>query len=242
MLARPMAERLRAETPQPTRPDRPEGRRPGERGRVLAFGAARLAIVGFFRVYWRVRISGREHIPATGPVVVAPIHRSGVDFVLAGMVTRRRVRFLVKHTVWRYPFLGSFLAFMGAIAVERGTADRVALRAVEDALRAGEPVVIFPEGTRQSGDAVAPLFDGVAYVAGRTGAPIIPVGIGSSAAALPPGSRLIAPARVTVVVGPPLPPLPTADGRVARSRVRQQTAALAAALQAAFDEARGARP
>src|SRR4051794_15351198 len=163
MLARRMAERRRAETP-PTRPGRPGGRRPGGRGRVLAFGAARLAIVAFFRVYCRVRISGREHVPATGPFVVAPIHRSGVDFVLAGMVTRRRVRFLVKHTVWRYPLLGPFLVFMGAIPVERGTADRAALRAVEDALRAGEPVVIFPEGTRQPGDTVAPLFDGVAYV------------------------------------------------------------------------------
>jgi 1-acyl-sn-glycerol-3-phosphate acyltransferase len=236
MLARRMAERRRTETPRPIRPDR----RPGERGRVLAFGAARLAIVGFFRVYWRVRISGREHVPATGPFVLAPVHRSGVDFVLAGMVTRRRVRFLVKHTVWRYPFLGSFLAFMGAVPVERGTADRAALRAIEDALRAGEPVVIFPEGTRQAGDTVAPLFDGVAYVAQRTGAPIIPVGIGGSAAAMPPGSRFIAPARVTVVVGAPVPPVVMANGRVARSQVRDQTAGLATALQAAFDEARGA--
>jgi 1-acyl-sn-glycerol-3-phosphate acyltransferase len=221
--------------------DRRVERRGAEQFRVLAFRGARLAIVAFFRVYWRVRIHGRERVPAAGPFIVAPIHRSGVDFILAGMVTRRRVRFLVKHTVWRYPFLGSFLAFMGAIPVERGTADRSAIRAIEDALRAGEPVVIFPEGTRQAGDTVAPLFDGVAYVAQRTGAPVIPVGIGGSAAAMPPGARVIAPARVTVVVGAPVPPGEIVNGRVARSQVRDQTAVLATALQAAFDEARGAR-
>jgi 1-acyl-sn-glycerol-3-phosphate acyltransferase len=216
------------------------GDRPARPGRlaVVAYGVVRGAIVGFFRLYWRVRLTGREHVPIEGPFVVAPIHRSGVDFILVGMITRRRVRFMVKHTVWRYPMLGRFLQAMGAIPVDRGTADRAALRAIEDALRAGEPVVIFPEGTRQSGDVVAPLFDGVAYLSQRTGAPILPLGIAGSDAAMPRGSRLIRPARVNIVVGPPVPATAGASGRVSRREIREGTAALVQGLQIAYDEAR----
>ena len=202
------------------------------------FRVVRTTIVGFFRRYWRVRIDGLEHVPATGPFIVAPVHRSNVDFILAAMVTTLRVRFMVKHTVWRVPLLGPVIETLGAIPVERGTADRAAIRAIEDALRAGEPVVVFPEGTRQSGTTVGALFDGVAYLGQRTGAPIVPVGIAGSADAMPTGSWLIRPVRVAVAVGPPVPPPTGGEGRVTRRDIREQTSRLASSLQDALDEAR----
>jgi 1-acyl-sn-glycerol-3-phosphate acyltransferase len=203
----------------------------------ICFWITRGAVVGVFRLYWRVRIVGGDHVPAAGAFIVAPVHRSNVDFIAAAMVTTRRVRFLVKHTVWKVAPLGWAVGAMGAIPVERGTADRAALRTVEAALRAGEPVVIFPEGTRQSGATVRDLFDGVAYVSQKTGAPIVPVGIAGTAEAMPAGSRWIRPARVTVVIGEPVAPAPS-EGRVSRRQVREQTEALAVAVQDAFDAAR----
>ncbi|MEY4251507.1 MAG: hypothetical protein RL691_388, partial [Actinomycetota bacterium] len=70
------------------------------------------------------------------------------------------------------------LSALGAFPVTRGSADREALKRCIAVLEAGEPLVLFPEGTRQSGPIVQPLFDGAAYVAVKAGVPIIPVGIG----------------------------------------------------------------
>ena len=74
--------------------------------------------------------------------------------------------------------------------VERGTADRAALRALEDALAAGSPVAMFPEGTRQSGPEIGELFAGAAFLAIKLGVPIVPVGIGGSEHILPKGKLL----------------------------------------------------
>jgi 1-acyl-sn-glycerol-3-phosphate acyltransferase len=122
--------------------------------------------------------------------------------------------------------------------VNRGTADRDALRRCIEVVEGGEPLVIFPEGTRQSGPIVQPLFEGAAYVAARTGVPIVPVGIGGSEGAMPKGSKMIRPVRVHIVVGEPLlPPPPGPSGRAPRSAVHDLTERLAARLQELFDQA-----
>jgi 1-acyl-sn-glycerol-3-phosphate acyltransferase len=200
------------------------------------FWLMRGLLAGFFRIYCRVRVDGLGRVPSSGAFIVAPVHRSNIDFILAAMVTKRRVRFMVKHTVWRVPLLGRFIEMLGAFPVERGTADRAAMRVLEDALRAGEPVVIFPEGTRRSGNVVGPLFDGVAYVSTRTGVPIVPVGIAGSAHVMPKGARFLHPARVVVSVGEPVVPA-ASSGRLSRKQVREHTASLTSALQRAFDQA-----
>jgi 1-acyl-sn-glycerol-3-phosphate acyltransferase len=122
--------------------------------------------------------------------------------------------------------------------VHRGTPDREALRRCEAALRGGEPVVLFPEGTRQSGPTVQPLFEGAAFVAARAGVPIVPVGIGGSEWAMPKGKRGIRPVKVAMVVGPPLAaPGRPVGGRVSRRAVAETSAVLHKQLQALFDEA-----
>jgi 1-acyl-sn-glycerol-3-phosphate acyltransferase len=97
---------------------------------------------------------------------------------------------------------------------------------------------MFPEGTRQSGPIVEHVFDGVAYLALRTGTPIVPVGIGGSERALPRGSKLIRPVKVALVIGAPIPVAAPAPGeRVPRRAVKELTAQLTAELQRLFDEA-----
>ena len=116
-------------------------------------------------VVTRVRIIDRHKVPATGAFILAPIHRSNIDSPLASAVTRRRMRFMGKDSLWKVRPVGWVLSALGGFPVSRGTADREALKRCIAVLESGEPLVLFPEGTRQSGPKVHPLFDGAAYVA-----------------------------------------------------------------------------
>ncbi len=189
------------------------------------------------RLYWRVEIRGRDKIPSSGAYVIAPVHRSNIDTLLAGCLTRRRIRFMGKDSLWKYKWSGALFSSLGAFPVHRGTPDREALRTCEAAVRAGEPAVLFPEGTRQSGPTVQPLFEGAAFVAARAGVPIIPVGIGGSEWAMPKGSNRIRPVKVVMVVGDPMPaPERSAGSRVSRRAVAELTSELHVRLQALYDE------
>jgi 1-acyl-sn-glycerol-3-phosphate acyltransferase len=129
------------------------------------------------------------------------------------------------------------LSALGAFPVTRGSADREALKRCIAVLEAGEPLVLFPEGTRQSGPIVQPLFDGAAYVAVKAGVPIIPVGIGGSERVMPKGSKMIYPRKCVLVVGEPIIAAMDETGRVPRSAVKDVTSRLYEDLQRLFDEA-----
>ena len=194
--------------------------------------------VAFCRLYWRETVEGLEHVPE-GPFVLAPVHRSNIDTPLVAAVTRRRMRYMGKESMWKYRLLGWIFTALGGFPVRRGVADREAMRRCVEVLRGGEPLVVFPEGTRQAGPLVQPLFEGAAYLAIRTGVPIVPVGIGGSERAMPKGSKVLRPVKVHVIVGEPLVPV-TGEGttRASRRAVREVTDRLRADLQRLFDEAR----
>jgi 1-acyl-sn-glycerol-3-phosphate acyltransferase len=189
-----------------------------------------------------VEIRGKENVPSTGAYVIAPVHRSNIDTLLSGCLTHRRIRFMGKDSLWKYRWSGALFGSLGAFPVHRGTPDREALRRCEDAVRGGEPVVLFPEGTRQAGPKVHPLFEGAAFVAARAGVPILPVGIGGSEWAMAKGRKFVSPVKVVMVVGPVIVPPERAPGdRVPRRVVSELTATLFEQLQVLFDQAlRGA--
>lgn len=190
------------------------------------------------RLIWRVEILDREKLPRSGAYVIAPVHRSNIDTLLAGCLTRRRIRFMGKDSLWKYRWSGALFSSLGAFPVHRGTPDREALRRSEEAVLEGEPVVLFPEGTRQSGPKLHPLFEGAAFVAARAGVPLVPVGIGGSEWAMPKGSRRVNPVKVVMVVGDPIIPPARQEGeRLPRRAVREMTDRLAVDLQALFDRA-----
>ena len=203
----------------------------------LWYALIRGIVAGFCRLFWRLSVTGQENIPKSGPFILAPVHRSNVDFAIAAAVTPRWMRYLAKDSIWKLG-LGRIWESLGAIPVARGTADRPAMRALEEAIERGEPVVMFPEGTRQSGPVVQPLFDGTAYIASRTRVPIIPVGIGGSEKAMPKGSKLLRPVKIAAVVGTPIVPEAREVGaRVPRRAVTDLTAKLKDEVQRLFDEA-----
>jgi len=196
-------------------------------------------ILALCKILFRLRVEGKENFPP-GPFILSPVHRSFIDTPIAGMVTGRRLRFMGKESLWENKPLGALLSVLGGFPVERGTADRTALRAATDVLSLGEPLVMFPEGTRRSGDRVRreDMLDGPAFVAARAGVPIVPVGLGGTVRALPAGSVIPRPRRVVVVVGNPIPPPSRIDGRLPRRAVSEHTDRLFDQLGDLYVEAR----
>lgn len=205
---------------------------------MILYRVVRALVVGICRLLFRETFEGRENVPTDRPFVLAPVHRSFLDFALVAGVTKRRMRYMGKAELWKHPLGGRFLEALGAFPVHRGAADREALNTSIAVVDAGEPLVLFPEGTRQKGPVVEPLFEGAAYVAARTGVPIVPVGIGGSERALQKGKKLPRPVKVHVVVGAPIePPARSESGRVSRRSVHELTEQLRVEVQRLFDEA-----
>ena len=204
----------------------------------VAYVLVRDLLLILCKLYFRVTVSGREHLPATGPYIIAPVHRSNIDTPLSAFVTRRRVRFMGKDSLWKQKHVGAFLSLLGGFPVTRGAADVEALKRCVAVLDAGEPLVMFPEGTRQSGATLHPLFEGPAYVALKRGVPIVPVGIGGTERVMRKGSKMIWPHKCHVSIGAPIVVEHGGNGRVDRERMTQITAELASRLQTVFDDAR----
>ena len=189
--------------------------------------------------WFRPKVLGKEHVPATGPVILAPVHRSFADFGFAAFCTKRKLFFMTKDELWKNKWLGRLLLSVGAFPVHRESADREAFQRAEEVLKKGSVLVLFPEGTRREGPVIADLMEGAAFLSARTAAPIVPIGIGGSDLAMPKGSVIPKPRTIQVVVGPAIPPpARTGGGRVSRSAVHAATAALVPKLQAVYDEAK----
>ncbi len=120
-------------------------------------------------------IDGLEHFPASGPAILMINHIAFVDpIVVLGCLPRNIVP-MAKAEVYRYPIWGIFPWLWQVIPVHRGEVDRTALRLAQRVLQAGEVVLLAPEGTRSP--ALQTGKEGVAYLASRTGAPVIPVAV-----------------------------------------------------------------
>lgn len=195
-------------------------------------------VAGLSWVLFRPRVTGRENIPATGPVLIAPIHRSNLDFAFTLFMSRRKVFFMAKDTIFKAPLVGALLRHLGAFPVHRGAADREAMALSEEVLRRGYALVMFPEGTRRDGPDVEPLHDGAMFVAARTGATVVPVGVGGTERVLPKGAKVPRPVRVRIVVGPPIEP-PRAAGRVSRSAISAKTEDLRRELESVYHQSLG---
>lgn len=203
----------------------------------IAYHTVRTIVTVFCRVWCRMSIEGRENFPESGPFILAPTHRSIIDSPVASGVYRKRMRFMGADKWWSNRYFGKLLTALGGFPVSRGTADREALRRCIAVIEGGEPLVLFPEGERKSGPLVQPLFEGAAYVAMKTGVPIVPVGIGGSERVMPKGGRFIYPRKMHVIIGPALTMPHTDSPKEQRAAARQLTTELHAELQRLFDAA-----
>ena len=215
--------------------------------RVLAIWATRRAQVlywvlrGLIRVvgrfYLRTRIVGVERLKVEGAFIIAPVHRSNLDGPLVNSRCPQKVRSLAKIEMFKGRVGTWISAMIGSFPVHRGAGDRRTLQAAIGLLRQGEPLLVFPEGTRHSGREVGEIFGGAAFLAARTGVPILPVGIAGTEEAMPPKAKFLRRVPVSIVIGEPLLPPDLDNGRLSSHQRHDFTDRLREAMQSAMDEA-----
>ena len=180
------------------------GRRASKDKNLLPFSAPTYAQVrrvfsDWVHAVYQLEVVGADRLPVSGPAVVAPNHASVLDGIVLGAALSRELRFLAKAELWRSRLLAWMLDGLDAIRIKRGCGDHLALARMQQALDAGQAVVIFPQGAIR-GDRV--WHRGAARVALATGAPLVPVRLVGTAQALSRG-RIGFP-RLRVIVGEPI--------------------------------------
>ena len=136
-------------------------------------------VTPFVRIFVRVRVEGREHIPRRGPVILASNHRSFLDSIFIPLVVRRRVTFVAKAEYFDDAKTAWFFRSCGQIPIRRegGSASERALSSATEVLRAGKVFGIYPEGTRTRDGLLHRGHTGVARLALRCNVPIVPIGL-----------------------------------------------------------------
>ncbi len=159
--------------------------------RWLWFQLARLICGIWFKLFYRLRISGQEHMPLTGPVLIVANHQSFLDPVIIGLATGRRpAHMLARSNLFKPFFMGWLLKSLNGVPVERGTADLASMRRCIEILKEGTSLAIFPEGTRTEDGELLPLKAGTLLIARRAGAVILPLAIAGSFEAWPRSRKL----------------------------------------------------
>lgn len=166
-------------------------------GRIFASSMTRVTTLGAL-----------DSIPQDGPLILASNHASNLDGPIVGswLMPRlgRRIHWMGKKELFAWPFLGWLAAHGGVHPVDRSKADVEAFRLASRILADGGVLFVFPEGTRSPTGALQEARDGVAVLALRSGAPIVPIGIAGSHKVWPKGQKLPHPGgRVTARIGDP---------------------------------------
>jgi 1-acyl-sn-glycerol-3-phosphate acyltransferase len=178
----------------------------------------------YLRLFFRIQVEGKEHIPRRGKLLLAANHVSAYDPPLVGCVVPRVLYFLAKKELFRNPLLGALLRFYHCIPVDRSGFSHTTLRQINRLLSAGEAILLFPEGTRSRSGQVERGKNGVGMIAAMNQANVVPVRLEGLLGVR--GSLLRRP-RIKVVFGPALSIIPfMQNGRADKEIYQKITAAV----------------
>ena len=156
---------------------------------------------------YRLRVSGREHVPAKGGAVIAANHCSYLDPpVLAGCSNRRIVHFMARDTLFSNPLARWFFPRVGVIALDRTKGDLGALKKAIATLKEGRVIGLFPEGTRSPDGQMRAAKGGIGFLIAKGDVPVVPLYISGTFAAFPKGADKFRPGRLVARFGPPIAP------------------------------------
>ena len=138
-----------------------------------------------FVTYFHGRVFGLQHVPRTGPVLLACNHQSFFDPVSATLAIPRECNYMARDTLFLNPWFGRFISSVNAFPVKRGAGDIGAVKEILRRLRDGKPVLVFPEGTRTRDGAIGPINVNSLLIAKKAGAAIVPTVIDGAFEAWP---------------------------------------------------------
>jgi 1-acyl-sn-glycerol-3-phosphate acyltransferase len=166
------------------------------------YATGRLLSYGILGTAFALRVEGADHVPGTGPVILAPNHVSYLDPVVVGVAAPRPVHFMAKRELFETPILGWLIRRVNAYPVTRERVDPSTVKHTLSLLAEGHAVTIFPEGTRGDGTRLGPVRPGIGVIAARSAAPVVPVFHSGTERVLPRGGGRMRRAPIWVRFGP----------------------------------------
>ena len=195
------------------------------------------AICGFVaRALWGARVEGAEHVPRDGAFILVANHCSNLDPVIigwaAGNTVGRIIHFMAKTEVRRWPVIGWLATQSAVYFVRRGEGDRAAQRFSLEALADRRPIALFPEGTRSRDGRLKEAKSGAAFLAMRSGAPLVPVAISGTHRIFPGRSRWPHSTRIVIRIGEPFSLPHVLSGRIDRDALAEGTERIMSTIDA----------
>ncbi len=148
-----------------------------KQGAGVMFPWVRYPVMGLYKLFYNFHIEGTENIPHDKPIILASNHRSYADPVILTMPMKLPVSYMAKEELFRNKLFGWFIRKLGAFPVKRGAGDMSVIDDSIAVLNSGRHLVIFPEGTRSKDGKVGKGKSGVALIAAKSGADVVPCGI-----------------------------------------------------------------
>ena len=155
------------------------------------------------RLLFRLQVSGQDHIPRTGGVLIAANHTRYLDIPILRCALPRQASFIVRMDLFS-GIVGTILRYLGWIPIRRDLVDRKAFDEAVGRLKAGRVVVIYPEGSRSPDGQLQPGKPGIGMIAAAAGCPVVPALLEGTHEALPPGASWIRVRPIRVIFGQPM--------------------------------------
>ena len=170
----------------------------------LFYSFFKIILTPIFKLFYPLEVKGLENLPGEGGVILASNHSSYFDPIHLGLAVPRNIRWIAKKSFFDVWWLGWFFKVTGCLPVNSEKANVETIKGALLVLREGEMLGIFPEGSRSRSGKLMSGELGVALLALRSGAPVVPVAIDGAFEAYPPDAKFPKPRRIKLRFGQPL--------------------------------------
>ncbi len=173
--------------------------------RSYLYSAAHIIFWLFFKIFYRLKVIGLNHIPKKGPLILASNHASFLDPIVVGTaVTNRQIYYLARDTLFTNKIFGAIIRKVHSIPVKRGSADLGAFHSAQQVMEQGGAVLLFPEGTRTSDGNLQKAKRGMGIMALESRVPVVPVYVEGTFKALPRTRKMLKLSKIFVCFGEPI--------------------------------------